>query len=105
MRIDGTTYEPLRPNRTVTGPAREAPLGDRGDARVTEEGRSGTAAPSSPSDQVLFSDVGRRLSAAQADAIDPERVKELRERVMSGAYNSLEMVEQVARRILDSGDV
>jgi hypothetical protein len=103
MRIDGTTYEPLRPNRPVTGPGRDRPLGDKGEARATEEGRSG--ASSAASDQVQFSDVGRRLSAAQADSIDPDRVKELRERVMSGAYNSLEMVEQVARRILDSGDV
>lgn len=99
MRINGTTYEPIRPDRGT-------PLPAGGDARGGEGTPSG-AAPSTPSrsDSVQFSDIGRRLSASQADSMDPERVQQLRAKVMEGAYNSLDMVEQVARRVLSSGDV
>lgn len=105
MRINGTTYEPLRPDRNISGPGRGVSVPEGGDSRASDEGRAGVSAPTTASDSVSFSDIGRRLSAAQADTLDPDRVKELRERVMSGAYNSLEMVDQVARRILSSGDV
>lgn len=62
-------------------------------------------------DRVDISDAGRALSAkngADANAsrgMSAERLAELRQRVMSGAYNSLEVVDQVARRMLDAGDV
>jgi hypothetical protein len=54
---------------------------------------------------VQFSDIGKSLSASQSDELSPERVQELRAKVMQGAYNSLDVVEQVARRVLDSGDL
>ncbi|HEY0931746.1 MAG TPA: flagellar biosynthesis anti-sigma factor FlgM [Gemmatimonas sp.] len=57
------------------------------------------------SDSVQISDAGRRLNAEQREAIDPERVAELREKVLSGAYNTLDVVDQVARRILTRGDL
>jgi anti-sigma28 factor (negative regulator of flagellin synthesis) len=57
------------------------------------------------SDSVQFSDEARRLSAEQNAVVDPERVSELRQKVLSGAYNSLDMVDQVARRILTRGDL
>ena len=55
------------------------------------------------------SDAGRALAAQAAGgaqgALTPERVAEVRERILSGAYNSLEVVEQVARKMLASGDI
>ena len=36
---------------------------------------------------------------------DPARLAEIRQRILDGAYNSLETVERVARRILSSGDL
>ncbi|MCA2986373.1 MAG: hypothetical protein INH02_03015, partial [Gemmatimonas sp.] len=44
-------------------------------------------------------------NAEQNDAFAPEREAELRQRVLSGAYNTLDVVDQVARRILSRGDL
>lgn len=60
-------------------------------------------------DKVQISDAGRAL-AAQAnggtrETLTPERISEVRERILSGAYNSLEVVDQVARKMLASGDI
>lgn len=64
-------------------------------------------------DRVQISDAGRALSARlaadgperAATPATPERIAALRQKVLDGAYNSLEMVDQVARRILQSGDL
>lgn len=57
------------------------------------------------SDSVQISEAGRRLNAEAREALDPERVTELRQKVLSGAYNTLDVVDQVARRILTRGDL
>jgi len=44
-----------------------------------------------------------RRDASRPDA-SPERIEEIRQKILDGAYNSLENIEQVARRILSSGD-
>ncbi|HEX5579932.1 MAG TPA: hypothetical protein VFX39_00050 [Gemmatimonadaceae bacterium] len=85
-------------------------------ARTTPAG-GGPAEPVAPAqrvDRVEISDAGRAL-AAQAGGADasaeagremtPERLTELRQRVLGGAYDSLAIVDQVARRMLQSGDV
>lgn len=62
-------------------------------------------------DAVQISDVGRALSgsdvntADEAGSLDSRRADEIRARVLSGAYNSVEMADQVARSILRSGDL
>lgn len=56
-------------------------------------------------DSIEISDAGRRMNAEQRDALDPERIAELREKVLTGAYNTLDVVDQVARRILTRGDI
>lgn len=65
------------------------------------------------SDKVQISDAGRRLAAQTNDAsaaearpeLTPERVDAFRQKILSGAYNSVEVVEQVARKMLASGDI
>ncbi len=57
------------------------------------------------SDSVQISDAGRRLNTEQRAAIEPDRVAELRQRALSGAYSTLDVVDQVARRILTRGDL
>lgn len=37
--------------------------------------------------------------------LDPRRAVRIRERVMGGAYDSLEVVDAMARRLLDHGDL
>jgi hypothetical protein len=70
-------------------------------------------APVARVDRVEISDAGRALaatggtgeSAAAGGEMSPDRVNELRQRVLSGAYDSLAVVDQVARRMLQSGDI
>ena len=68
-------------------------------------------APAARTDRVEISDAGRALAAQDGPEsggraeMSPERVAELRQRVLSGAYDSLQVVDQVARRMLDAGDV
>jgi hypothetical protein len=47
---------------------------------------------------------GALTASATARELSPARVQELRQRVLSGAYNSTAVADQVARRILSSGD-
>lgn len=70
------------------------------------------AAPVAPvaskaGDAVQISDAGRALAArGNPDAgLTPERTAQIRQRVLDGAYNSLAVVDEVARRILGSGDL
>lgn len=102
MKINSSIFDPLRPDRG-------APLDP------TSNGRSGETANVAPApiapkrDSVEISDSGRSL-AARAEAgqraqVDPERVAELRRKVYEGAYNALDVVDQVARRILTRGDL
>ena len=75
---------------------------------------SSTAAPAPRSDRVQISSAGRALAtqaavsaghAAEAQGLSPARVAEIRGRILQGAYNSVEVVDQVARRMLDRGDI
>jgi hypothetical protein len=61
------------------------------------------------SDRVSISDAGRALAArdggTESVGLDPARAARIRERVLNGAYDTLEVVDAVARRLLDSGDL
>lgn len=71
-----------------------------------------TEAPTAVSrgDSVQISDAGRALATQQAEGsgrpeLSAERIGEIRERILTGAYNSVEVVEEVARRMLERGDI
>jgi hypothetical protein len=76
---------------------------------------TGVGSPSSGStaersDKVEISDAGRALAArgtaaADESSLDPARAASIRGRILGGAYNTLDVVDAVARRILDSGDL
>ena len=104
MKINGSIFERLRPGSN-------APTDS---VHTTRDG--GTAKPVAPAaptaarrDSVQISDSARSLaSRAESDdraKMDPERVAELRQKVYEGAYKSLDVVDQVARRILTRGDI
>jgi negative regulator of flagellin synthesis FlgM len=60
------------------------------------------------SDKVEISDAGRALAARDGDessGLDPARAARIRGRILNGAYDTLEVVDAVARRLLDSGDL
>jgi negative regulator of flagellin synthesis FlgM len=57
-------------------------------------------------DEVRKNDSGRSAGATDvASELSPERIAEIREKILEGAYNSLESVDQLARRMLASGDL
>lgn len=65
------------------------------------------AAPANRADRVEISEAGRALSlheGAEAE-LTPERTAEIRQKILDGAYESLEAVDELARRILTSGDL
>ncbi len=107
----GNSIGPGRP--TPIGPAKgvQGPAGDSAPA-------GGAATPSAPArartDSVQISDAARALAGGTAEAgaareasgtLGSERIAELRQKVLEGAYNSVQVVDQVAKRILGSGDL
>jgi hypothetical protein len=54
-------------------------------------------------DGVEVSAEGRAL--AMGTALTPERIYDIRQRILQGAYDQTYVVEAVARRILQSGDL
>lgn len=105
MKINRTTAGVVPPNATFGSVGKTL---DRAaaDALKLQPTDSGTTAPKS--DSVQISDAGRTLSASGASgtgSLSAERVAELRKRVLEGAYNTTHVVDQVAKRILERGDV
>ena len=96
-----------------TGPIRPEPASPGISTDATE--RSSDIRPIAPapsavdrSDKVEISDAGRALAARDGDesqGLDPARAARIRGRILSGAYDTLEVVDAVARRLLDSGDL
>ena len=86
-------------------------------AQRSENADTASAAQNAPvsslvdrSDKVQISDAGRALAARETDrtveaGLDPIRASHIRNRVLSGAYDSLDVVDTVARRLLSSGDL
>lgn len=67
-------------------------------------------APAARADRVQISDAGRAMAAqmggvSETGALDPARAAEIRQRILTGAYNSVDMASDVARNILGSGDL
>ncbi|MEP6692722.1 MAG: hypothetical protein ABJD07_16305 [Gemmatimonadaceae bacterium] len=55
-------------------------------------------------DHVRISDAGRAKAAeatTHASGLDPQRAADIRRKVLEGAYNSVQVVDTVARKILD----
>lgn len=102
MKIFGN-YDALRPDRAAIPATPVAPANAEGQATISP------VAPVRKADSVELSDSGRsmakRLNVEERAALDPERTAELRRKVLEGAYNTLDVVDQVARRILQRGDL
>lgn len=72
---------------------------------------SQSSVSSERSDKVQISEAGRALSAqassrtGETRELSQERIAQIRQRVLEGAYNSVGVVEEVARRMLERGDI
>jgi len=62
-----------------------------------------TPVPAKPRDSVEISDAGRVLAGHEPLSVD--RVADVRQRILAGAYNATQVVDTVARRILQRGDI
>jgi negative regulator of flagellin synthesis FlgM len=99
MKIHETNPEYLRAEQLKSGRA----VGTEGAAKDAPQPTRSIPRP----DSVKISDAGRALAANEESRpeLSPERIAEIRQRILSGTYDSLESVEQVAKRILASGDL
>jgi anti-sigma28 factor (negative regulator of flagellin synthesis) len=65
--------------------------------------RDGAEPETAALDSVELSAEGQAL--AKASALSPERAEEIRQNILKGAYDAAAVVDQVARRILQSRDL
>jgi hypothetical protein len=107
MRIDDTpsgAFRPISPRAEINKDENRARI--RPDARPTDP-----QVQRPRRDTVEFSAAARSLADGGSPAIDGERTLStarrdaIRQRVLEGAYNQLSVVDQVARRLLKSGDL
>ena len=104
MHIYPKNTGPVTPETNRT--QQPADVSDRGPIRPVAPVPSGA----DRSDKVEISNAGRALAArgdgtSKTAGLDPARADQIRGRVLSGAYDTLEVVDAVARRLLDSGDL
>jgi negative regulator of flagellin synthesis FlgM len=101
MHIYPKNTGPLRPDTPRTSQPTDA--SDRGSVQPIGSAPSA----SDRSDKVQISDAGRALAARgdRSSSLDPARADAIRGRILSGAYDTLEVVDAVARRLLDTGDL
>jgi negative regulator of flagellin synthesis FlgM len=91
----------VRPDTTRTSPV-DGP--DRDSVRPVAPTPSST----DRTDKVEISNAGRALAARDGGStspLDAVRTTAIRGRILNGAYDTLEVVDAVARRLLDSGDL
>lgn len=93
----------------LTPETHSAQRADKADKASVQTPAAGTVSVDR-TDKVQISDAGRALAARETDrtveaGLDPIRASHIRNRVLSGAYDSLDVVDTVARRLLASGDL
>jgi negative regulator of flagellin synthesis FlgM len=99
MKINGNTPDKLRPDL-----AKEAQASKRD--QVGQEPVPARSESTERNDKVEISEAGRAMSGtASATGTSSDRIAEIRKKVLAGAYDSVEIVGQVAQRILQSGDL
>ena len=94
MKINGGNNGPIRP---------DAPRDDR--TTASDKAHAGRKARQRV-DTVEISDAGRAKAAAATTPNERSaRLQDIRARILQGAYDTDEVVGEVARRILDRGDL
>ncbi len=97
MRIHGKSAEIAQPKTTPAESVRPSVAPNVSHEQPAQRSRR--------EDRVQISDAGRAKAAEATGGLDPQRVTEVRRKVLEGAYNSVNVVDTVARRILEQGDV
>ena len=99
MKVTGSNSGPIRPDRSRDPKAVSAP--------VVGQGARQTPSKLQRLDRVELSAQGLATTRplTPVDAASAQRLAEIRQRVLHGAYNLDGVVDAVARRVADSGDV
>ena len=94
MKINGGGNGPIRSDATR-------------DERISGQNKTETGAKAARVDRVEISTAGKARAAETAAAPNARaaRLQDIRERILQGAYDTDEVVDEVARRILDRGDL
>ena len=95
------SIRPIRPTEISHSESSVIRAGHEVDAPASAGAGRKAAQPAR--DRVELSAEGRAL--ARAGALDASRVDSIRGRVLQGAYDSLSVVDTVARRMLQRGDL
>ena len=100
MHIDKTGIRPA----TVAPESAAAP-GTRSPKVTPAAGEGAVAAPRA--DRTRFSAAGQALASGEvsAQAIDADRIAQVRARILDGSYDAPATVRETARRIQASGDI
>jgi anti-sigma28 factor (negative regulator of flagellin synthesis) len=82
----------------------------RAQQMTSPQGPVDPVTPTRGADAVQLSDAGLALASegtsnAPAAPLDSQRADQIRSNILSGAYNSLDMADQVARAVIRSGDL
>ena len=83
----------------------------KGEENTKAKGESGDAVSEGRSDRVEISPEGRVLSSQSQTSVEEgtgltqERLAEIHQRMEDGTYDSPEVAEEVARQLLNSGDL
>ena len=105
MRINGSGSDIIRPGQT------QEIQRSQGESSLKKASSPTPSSPVQRSDKVEISEAARKLAqgveatSSTRGELAPERVALIREKILSGAYNSLDVVEQVAKKMLASGDI
>ena len=112
MKIHGSNNGPQRPERSKDVTSLPIDRADRGrgvhSQPIDNKPVHTQAAQVEKLDRVEISDAGRAKATARLAPTEPgtgDRLAEIRRRVLSGAYDTDQVVAEVANRILDRGDV
>ncbi|HUQ80473.1 MAG TPA: hypothetical protein VM076_05035 [Gemmatimonadaceae bacterium] len=94
MKINGGDNGPIRPDVATT---------ERG--KTVDKSDQNATATTSRTDSIEISDVGRARAAQGTREARSPRLQQIRDRILRGAYDTDEVVAEVARRILDRADL
>ena len=98
----------VRDIRPDSGPGSAAPIQAVRGVEPRETSRNASNARERQ-DRVEISEEGRALAAQEEvrndGSLDAERVLELRRWIQSGGFDDPKVVDKIARRLLDSGEV
>jgi anti-sigma28 factor (negative regulator of flagellin synthesis) len=98
MKIDATSGTPDVPNPAVNAVDRVGTQTQSPAGRIT-----GAEPQPTRSDRVELSAQGRAL--AEGSSLTPDRIHQIRQNILQGAYDSADVVDKVAQSILKSGDI